>query len=104
MSGSFQRLGQLFDARIPFPRSRDAMKATVPLYITYAVASTRYGIGRTRLQGLVHRGVIIAYRPGKRVLLEVASLEAWFATTQISARHQRGGRRKYKPFGASDGK
>jgi len=67
-----------------------------PAYITYTAAKQRYGVGRTMLQGLVHRGVVAAYRPGKKILLEVASLEAWFQGTKMIPRHRQGRPRKIK--------
>ena len=52
-------------------------------FLTYAEAQAMYGVGRSKLQRLVVRGEIVAYRPGKATLLDAGSVEAWVESTKI---------------------
>ena len=63
-------------------------------FLTYAEAQALYGVGRSTLQRLVVRGEIVAYRPGKAVLLDHASVEEWVASTRITPARRLGRPRK----------
>ena len=66
-------------------------------YTTYAEAEANLGVSRPTLNRLVARGVIEAYRPGKKTLLSVESLHAWFLSTQIRPRRRPGRPRNNQP-------
>ena len=63
-------------------------------FLTYAEAGRLYGVGRSKLQRLVVRGEIVAYRPGKATLLDHASVEEWVASTRIAPARRPGRPRK----------
>lgn len=63
-------------------------------FLTYAEAQALYGVGRSKLQRLVVRGEIVAYRPGKATLLDLASVEEWVASTRITPARRLGRPRK----------
>ena len=74
-------------------------------FLTYAEAQAMYGVGRSKLQRLVVRGEIVAYRPGKSTLLDHASVEEWVASTRITparrlGRPRKGARRCFNGAGA----
>ena len=66
-------------------------------YTTYAEAEANLGVSRPTLNRLVARGVIEAYRPGKKTLLAVESLHEWFLSTQIRPRRRPGRPRNNQP-------
>ena len=63
-------------------------------FLTYAEAQALYGVGRSKLQRLVVRGEITAYRPGKATLLDAGSVEAWVESTKIKPERRLGRPRK----------
>ena len=63
-------------------------------FLTYAEAQEKYGVGRYKLQRLVVRGEIAAYRPGKATLLDAGSVEAWVESTKIKLARRLGRPRK----------
>ena len=63
-------------------------------FLTYAEAGSLYGVGRSKLQRLVVRGEITAYRPGKATLLDAGSVEAWVESTKIKPARRIGRPRK----------
>ena len=80
------------------------MKIAGREYITYAEASEILGVSRPTLRRLIDNGVVVAYRPGLRTLLDVETLEAWFKTTIIKPRKRPGRPRKNGPQAAVDRK
>lgn len=62
--------------------------------LTYAEASERYMAKRTKLQSLVSRGKVRAYRMGKRAVLSVEDLDLVLLESQIKPRKKVGRPRK----------
>ena len=63
-------------------------------YLTYAEAEELYGVSRPTLNRLVARGVIEAYRRGKKTMLDAVSASRWFESTKIKPRRAIGRPRK----------
>ena len=51
--------------------------------ITYQEATERYRCSRKTLERAIKKGEIDAYRPGRKVLLDEATVKAWFKSRQI---------------------
>jgi len=60
---------------------------SLPETITYQEAAIRWKADRAVIRAAIKRGDIIAYRPGKRMAINVESGDAWFLK---SARRARG--------------
>ena len=52
-------------------------------YITSAEAQELYGVSQRTFNRLVRSGVIEAFRPGKKTLLDAVSVDRWFQSTKI---------------------
>lgn len=52
----------------------------------YHDAEALYRISTRTMQRLVKKGMIDAYRPGSKVLVDGDTIEAWIKTTRIHAR------------------
>ena len=65
--------------------------------ITFKEAEERYGVSRPTLNRLIVKGVLDAYRPGKKTLISINSLEVWFMSTKIKPRKQLGRPRRGAP-------
>lgn len=66
-------------------------------YITYAEAQELYGVSRMTFNRLVRSGVIEAFRPGKKTLLDAVSVDRWFQSTKIKPVRKLGRPRKGAP-------
>jgi len=72
-------------------------------FLSYAEATTRFGVSRRALQDAVAIGHIAAARPGRKKLLRVCDVERWLAglITVAAAPAARPGRpRRRMPGGA----
>ena len=70
----------------------------IPETITYEEAAERYKCDKRSIRNAILSGKVEAYRPGKAVLIDVKSADAWFLSTKqkphsIIGRPRRGAKR-----------
>jgi len=66
--------------------------------LTYQEAADQYRCSKKTLERAVKRGDIDAYRPGKLVLLDEATVKAWFLSKQVRPVRRTGAPRKTRPI------
>lgn len=54
-------------------------------YLTIKEAASKYRVGYQTIYLAIKRGEIDAYKPGRNILLDPASIQQWFAGKKIQA-------------------
>ena len=62
----------------------------IPETITYEEAIDRYKCDRQTIRKAILEGKIVAYKPGRHVLIDVDSSDSWFMSTRQKVRPRLG--------------
>lgn len=55
----------------------------IPETISYAEAEKRYSCHRKAIKKAIDCGQVVAYQPGKKYLIDVASADKWFLNSKV---------------------
>ena len=75
------------------PTTAAITTAPIPT-LTYEEAEKRYHCHKKTIYNKIKAGLIKAYKPGETVLIDMASADAWFFSTQIKPKRKMGRPRK----------
>jgi hypothetical protein len=68
------------------PGSNKPLPSVKPETIYLADAMARYGVGKTSIMAAINSGLFDAYKPGKKLQVDVAQADAWFLSQRVIIR------------------